>query len=115
MLRAIAGGDLTTSQVRPSTTSSTRPPTTGTPTRVRAIDQYVAEVRERASLDVRRFHGLRRAFTTLLDRGGVSRRVTMEMAGHREAAMTIYYQLPMESQHRAAASVVDQQLRALCG
>jgi hypothetical protein len=39
----------------------------------------------------------------------------MEMAGHREAAMTVYYQQPMESQHRAAATVVDQQLRALRG
>lgn len=82
---------------------------------MRAIDRYFADVRERAGLDVRRFHGLRRAFTTLLDRGGVSGRVVQDLAGHKDELMTDYYQQPMESQKREAASVMDAQLRALRG
>ena len=49
------------------------------------------------------------------DRGGVSGRVVQDLAGHKDEVMTDYYQQPMESQKRVAASVMDAQLRALRG
>jgi integrase len=88
-------------------------PTTGTPIQVRHIDRYFADVRDRAGLDVNRFHALRRAFTTLLDAVGASQRVGMQMAGHRTPEMFRYYQDPMESQQRQAAQDLDRKLREL--
>jgi integrase len=88
-------------------------PTTGTPIHVRHIDRYFADVRDRAGLDVNRFHALRRAFTTLLDAVGASQRVGMQMAGHRTPEMFRYYQDPMESQQRQAAQDLDRKLREL--
>lgn len=87
----------------------------GTPIQPRAIDKFFAEVRERAGLDVQRFHGLRRIFTTFLDRAGVSDRVVMEMTGHKHLEMTHYYQQPMEVQQREAAARLDGLLRQLRG
>jgi integrase len=90
-------------------------PTTGTPLNPRSADKVFARIRDKAGLDQRRLHALRRVFTTLLDRGGVSSRVVQELAGHRVVQMTEYYQQPMESQKSAAATVLDEQLRALRG
>jgi len=87
----------------------------GTPIQPRAIDKFFAEVRERAGLDVQRFHGLRRIFTSFLDRAGVSDRVVMEMTGHKHLEMTHYYQQPMEVQQREAAARLDRLLRQLRG
>jgi len=80
---------------------------------VRHIDRYFADVRDRASLDIDRFHALRRAFTTLLDAVGASQRVGMQMAGHRTPEMFRYYQDPLESQQRGAAQDLDRKLREL--
>jgi hypothetical protein len=44
---------------------------------VRSVDKHFAEIRDRAGLDQRRLHALRRVFTTLMDAAGVSERVTM--------------------------------------
>jgi integrase len=88
---------------------------TGTAIQPRAINDYFAEVRERAGLDVQRFHGLRRIFTTLLDRAGVSDRVVMEMTGHKHLDMTHYYMQPMEVQQAEAAQRLDGLLRELRG
>jgi integrase len=90
-------------------------PTSGTPIQVRHIDRYFASVRERASLDIERFHGLRRAFATLLDSVGTTERVGMSMIGHKTPAMLRYYQHPMESQQRQAAENLDRVLRELRG
>lgn len=87
--------------------------TTGAPIQVRHIDRYFADVRDRAGLDINRFHALRRAFTTLLDAVGTSQRVGMQMAGHRTPEMFRYYQDPMESQQRGAAEDLDRKLREL--
>jgi integrase len=87
----------------------------GAPISVDSISRYFASVRQRAGLDIDRFHGLRRAFTTLLDQAGVSDRVTMELAGHKRLGMTHYYQQPMETQKRAAAQALDGLLRQLAG
>jgi integrase len=88
-------------------------PTTGAAIQVRHIDRYFATVRDRAGLDIDRFHALRRAFTTLLDAVGASQRVGMQMAGHRTPEMFRYYQDPMESQQRGAAEDLDGKLREL--
>jgi integrase len=86
-------------------------PTNGLPMNVRSVDKHFAAIRDRAGLDQRRLHGLRRVFTTLLDAAGVSERVTMKAAGHKTPAMTCYYQDPMESQLAEAAERLDRQLR----
>ena len=78
---------------------------------VRSVDKHFSEIRDRAGLDQRRLHGLRRVFTTLMDAGGVSERVTMQAARHKTAAMTRYYQDPMESQMADPAGRLDEQLR----
>jgi integrase len=83
----------------------------GTPLEVDKISEYMASVRESAGLDIQRFHGLRRVFTTLLSAAGVHNRVTMELAGHASRTQTDYYQQPMESQMRDAAQALDQKLR----
>lgn len=90
-------------------------PISGTPLNPRGADKVFARIRDAAGLDQRRLHALRRVFTTLLDRGGVSTRVVQELAGHKVVQMTEYYQQPMESQKSAAATVLDEQLRALRG
>ena len=66
-----------------------------------------------AALDVQRFHGLRRIFTTFLDRAGHSDRVVMEMTAHKHLDMTHYYLQPMEVQQREAAARLDGLLRQL--
>jgi len=83
----------------------------GTPLQVEKISAYMTAVRERAGLDIDRFHALRRAFTTLLSKAGVHNRVTQEMAGHADIGMTEYYQQPMQSQKRDAAQALDEVLR----
>jgi integrase len=85
--------------------------TLGTPIEVDTISKYFLAVRQRAGLDIDRFHGLRRAFTTLLDQAGVSDRVAMEMAGHKDVSMTHYYNTPIESAKRDAAMALDGVLR----
>jgi integrase len=90
-------------------------PTSGTPLNPRGADKVFARIRDATGLDQRRLHALRRVFTTLLDRGGVSTRVVQELAGHKVVQMTEYYQQPMESQKSAAATALDEQLRALRG
>jgi len=64
-------------------------------------------------LDIKRFHALRGAFTTLMDKAGVSERVTMEQAGHKTPSVTRAYQDPMFSQQKDAAQAYDGQLLAL--
>src|SRR5215470_1503003 len=85
----------------------------GTPLEPDDISKFMSGVRERVSLDIKRFHGLRRVFTTLLTKAGVHDRVTMEMAGHADLDMTHYYQDPMVSQKRDAAQALDRLLRDL--
>jgi integrase len=85
----------------------------GVPLTVEAISRYMGEVRATAGLDLDRFHGLRRVFTTLLSKAGVHDRVTMELAGHKDVKMTHYYQQPMASQKREAAQALDTILRQL--
>jgi integrase len=87
----------------------------GMPISVDAFTRYFASVRQRAGLDIDRFHALRRAFTTLMIEAGVADRVTMDQAGHKRLEMTHYYQQPMETQKRAAAQALDAVLRRLAG
>jgi len=87
----------------------------GGPLEVDKISKFMTSVRESAGLDVKRFHGLRRAFTTLMTSAGVHDRVTMAQAGHKHLDMTHYYQDPMESQKREAAQALDAVLRRLTG
>ena len=88
-------------------------PTNGRPMNVRSVDSAFARIRDAAGLDQERLHGLRRMFTTLMDKSGVSERVTMQAAGHKTPAMTRYYQDPFESQLIEAATLVDAELRAI--
>jgi integrase len=85
----------------------------GLPLDVDRISDFMREIRERAGLDIDRFHALRRVLTTLMNKAGVPDRVTMEMVGHADLDQTHYYQDPMASQKRAAAQAHDAELRAL--
>jgi integrase len=85
----------------------------GVPISVDKFTRYFASVRQRAGLDIDRFHALRRVFTTLMIEAGVADRVTMDQAGHKRLEMTHYYQQPMETQKRAAAQALDAVLRRL--
>jgi integrase len=85
----------------------------GTPLDVDAISGFMTEVRERAGLDIERFHALRRVFTTLMNKAGVPDRVTMEQAGHKRLDMTHYYKDPMASQKREGAQLLDVELQRL--
>jgi integrase len=85
----------------------------GTKLDVDAISDYLTSTRERAGLDIDRFHALRRVFTTLMNKAGVPDRVTMEQAGHKRLDQTHYYQDPMLSQKRDASQLHDAELRSL--
>lgn len=85
----------------------------GMPLELDKIDKYLASVRKRQNLDIKRFHGLRRVFMTLLDVAGVSDRDKMELAGHKHIEMTHYYQHPMEVQKQNAARKLDTVLQRL--
>ena len=85
----------------------------GTRLQVDAISKYLKRVRERAGLDIQRFHALRRVFATLLNKAGVPDRVTMELGGWSDLDITHYYQDPMASQKQAASQALDVELRRL--
>jgi len=85
----------------------------GTPIEPDKISKYFTEIRERAELDINRFHALRRALSTLLDKAGVSDRVSMQILGHANVEMTHYYNTPMDSQLAAAAQAVNGELQRL--
>jgi len=87
----------------------------GTPIEPDTISKYFSSVSKKAGLDIKRFHALRRNFTTLLGHAGVADRVIMELAGHRDRAMTDYYHDPLESDKRDAAQKLDVVLRRLVG
>jgi integrase len=88
-------------------------PTDGTPMNPRSADKAFAAIRDRAGLDIERFHALRHAFTTLLRASGTRDRVAMKMTGHRDAAMLDYYDEGLESEQIEAAQCLDERLRML--
>ena len=88
-------------------------PTDGTPTNPRSVDKAFAAIRDRAGLDIERFHALRHAFTTLLRASGTRDRVAMKMTGHRDPAMLDYYDEGLESEQIEAAQRLDERLRML--
>jgi integrase len=90
-------------------------PSDGKPMNPRSVDRQFASIRDRAGLDVERFHALRHAFTTLLRSSGTRDRVAQTMTGHRDPAMLDYYDDPMESEKVAAAQRLDARLRGLLG
>jgi integrase len=57
------------------------------------------------------FHGLRHDFANLLARLGVPLRVAMDMLGHSQELMTIYYQHASDDDRRKAADKVGAWLR----
>jgi integrase len=85
----------------------------GTPIEPDKITKFMADIRERAGLDIKRFHGLRRVFATLMNKTGAPDRVTMESGGWADLDMTHYYQDPMASQKLAAAQALDAELGRL--
>jgi integrase len=85
----------------------------GTPLDVDAISAFMATVRERAGLDIQRFHALRRVFATLMNKTGVPDRVIMDQGGWADLDMAHYYQDPMASQKKAAAQALDVELQRL--
>jgi hypothetical protein len=88
-------------------------PTDGTPMNPRSADKAFAAIRDRAGLDIERFHALRHAFTTLLRASGTRDRVAMKMTGHRGAAMLDYYDEGLESEQIEAAQRLDERSRML--
>ena len=78
-----------------------------------SADKAFAAIRDRAGLDIERFHALRHAFTTLLRASGTRDRVAMKMTGHRDAAMLDYYDEGLESEQIEAAQRLDKRLRML--
>ena len=88
-------------------------PTDGTPMNPLSADKALAAIRDRAGLDIERFHALRHAFTTLLRASGTRDRVAMKMTGHRDAAMLDYYDEGLESEQIEAAQRLDERLRML--
>jgi integrase len=90
-------------------------PSDGKPMNPRSADREFAAIRDRAGLDVERFHALRHAFTTLLRASGTRDRVAQTLTGHRDPAMLDYYDAPMESEKVAAAQRLDARLRDLLG
>jgi len=85
----------------------------GTPIDVDDISEYLNEVRERAGLDIQRFHALRRVFATLLRATGAPDKVIMELGGWADVEMVHYYEDPMASHKREAAMAYDAYLRTL--
>jgi integrase len=90
-------------------------PTDGAPLNPRMADEHFARIRDNAGLDQKRLHGLRRMFTSLMDKAGASERTTMEAAGHKRPEMTRYDQSPFESQLIDAATGVEAVLRQILG
>jgi len=90
-------------------------PSDGKPMNPRSADKAFAAIRDRAGLDIERFHALRHAFTTLLRSSGTRDRVAQTLTGHRDPAMLDYYDDPMESEKVAAAQRLDARLRELLG
>jgi integrase len=63
--------------------------------------------------DTRRFHALRRLFTTLMSMTGAPDHVTMKLGGWSDAKMLHYYQNSTDTQEQVAMARVDAELGRL--
>ena len=79
----------------------------------RSADKAFAAIRDRAGLDIERFHALRHAVTTLLRASGTRDWVAQTLTGHRDPSVLDYYDAPLESEKVLSAQRLDARLREL--